>query len=301
VGLTALGHRTRSAVRRSLDEPLVRFLLIGAALFLVFDWWNVTGSGRIVITPGQVDAIEAGFARTWQRAPTADELKHLVDEHVREEIATREAMSAGLDRDDTIVRRRLRQKLEFLAEEVIEASPPAEAELQRWLDRHPELYRTEPTLTLRQVVLTPDRRGSSLDRDARTTLARLTAAGPDAPLDTLTDSRMLPTELETTTASDLARRFGQEFADACVAATPGRWTGPHRSGHGLHVVFVRAREAARVPSLAEVRLQVMRDVTTDRRKRSIEAMYDRLLARYQVVVAPRPDRTASPRDPQDTK
>jgi hypothetical protein len=80
---------------RWLREPLVHFVAIGTLLFIVFEWRGAgPASRRIVITPGQVEALAAGFARTWQREPTADELKGLVDEHVRDEIATREAMAS---------------------------------------------------------------------------------------------------------------------------------------------------------------------------------------------------------------
>ena len=125
--------------RRWLHEPLAHFLVIGALLFLVFEWRGGSrpGSGRIVITPGQIDTMAATFARTWQRPPTELELKGLVDDHVRMELATREAMALGLDRDDTIIRRRLRQKLEFLVEDTVDAAPPTDAELQAWLDAHP--------------------------------------------------------------------------------------------------------------------------------------------------------------------
>jgi hypothetical protein len=102
------------------------------------------GSSHIVITSGQIDAIVAGFTRTWQRPPTEEELKVQLDEHVREEIATREALALGLDRDDTIIRRRLRQKLEFMAEDAIDATPPIDADLQSWLDAHPDTFRLEP-------------------------------------------------------------------------------------------------------------------------------------------------------------
>jgi hypothetical protein len=125
-------------------EPLVQFLAIGAVLFVIFEWRGGPASHRIIITPGQVDALAAGFARTWQRPPNEDELKGLIDEYVREEIATREAIAAGLDRDDTIIRRRLRQKLEFLVEDTSEIAPPTDAELGAWLNAHQDRRRRAP-------------------------------------------------------------------------------------------------------------------------------------------------------------
>ena len=120
-----------SLIGRLWREPLVQFLAIGALLFILFSWrGGSSGSTRIVITPGQLDAMSATFERTWQRPPSARELKGLVDDYVREEIATREAMAMGLDRDDIAIRRRLRLKFEFVAAEAIDSTPPADAELQ---------------------------------------------------------------------------------------------------------------------------------------------------------------------------
>jgi hypothetical protein len=292
------------ALTRTWREPLVQFLAIGALLFVVFHWWGggSAGSNRIVVTRGQVDTLVAGFTRTWQRPPTEPELKALVDEFLREEVAAREAVAMGLDRDDTVVRRRLRQKLEFLVEDSIDAAPPTDAELQAWLDAHPQLFRRELQLAFRQVFLSPERRKGSLEADARKLREHLVKAGPDARIDTLGDSLMLEDEVTGATRSDVARLFGDDFANEILSIEPGRWTGPVRSGYGLHIVLVREREEGRVPALAEVRPQVEREVTAERRRRQIDEMYARLLDRYRVVIERRPETSpapasASPRSP----
>jgi len=269
-------------------EPLVHFLLLGAVLFVVFHWrGGGAAASRIVITPGQVESLSAAFTRTWQRPPTESELKGQIDEYVREEIATREAMAIGLDRDDTIIRRRLRQKLEFLAEDTLETAPPTDADLQEWLDAHPERFGAEPVVTFRQVHLSPERRGSSLDADAQALRDELARAAPDVSIDGRSDSVMLTQEVSGATRADVARQFGEDFAEAIVATDLRRWAGPIRSSYGVHVVFVSAREAAGAPKLHEVRPQVEREWTVDRRKRQLEVMYDELLSRYRVVIEPR--------------
>ena len=270
-------------------EPLLHFLAIGALLFLVFNWrgGGAAGSNRIVITPGQIDSMVAAFGRTWQRPPTEQELKGLVDDYVREEMATREAMAMGLDRDDTVIRRRLRQKLEFVAEDTIDATPPTDAQLRAWLDAHPEKFRIEPEVAFRQVYLSPDRRGAAVDDDARKLLARLTVAGPSAAIDDVGDALMLPREVERSSRTEVARQFGEEFADAILKVEPGRWTGPIRSGYGLHLVWVRERQDGRLPALGDVRPLVEREFLADRRKRELDAMYERMLERYRVLVEPR--------------
>ena len=290
----------RTALGRAWREPLVQFLAIGALLFAAFHWWDVRGSGsnRIVITPGQVDTLVAGFARTWHRPPSEKELKALTNELLREEVATREAMALGLDRDDTVVRRRLRQKLEFLAEDTIDATPPTDAELEAWLAAHPDLFRQDPRLTFRQVYLSPDRRKGTVEADARKLREELSRAGPNAAIDSMGDSLMLEDEMRRATRSDVARVFGEEFADEILKIEPGRWAGPVRSGYGLHIVLVREREGGRLPALAEVRPQVEREFTADRRRRQIDAMYARLLARYRVVIEKRPEAPGPPGVPK---
>jgi len=275
---------------RWLHEPLVHFFAIGALLFGVFHAEGSGGPGanRIVITSSQVDAIVAAFARTWQRQPTEQELKSQLDERVYEELATREAMAMGLDRDDAVIRRRLRQKFEFLAEDTADLAPATDAELQAWLDAHPDSFRTEPQVAFRQVYLSPERRGASLEKDAEALRTKLEAARPDENLDAWGDRLTLPNDVARSSRTEVARLFGDGFADEILKVRPGRWTGPIRSGYGMHVVFVRERDDGRVPALAEVRPQVERELTADRRQKQLDATYQKLLEGYRVVVEKRP-------------
>ena len=148
-------------LRGWLREPLVHFLLLGALLFALFNWLGGdTGpmSNRITVAQAQVEQLAAAFGKTWQRPPTEAELKGLVDEYVREEIAYREAVAMGLDRDDTIIRRRMRQKLEFLVEDAAGATPATDAELQAYLDAHPDAFRVEGSrLALVEFLLLLDK------------------------------------------------------------------------------------------------------------------------------------------------
>jgi hypothetical protein len=274
-------------MRSLLREPLLHFLALGALLFLFFEWkggGSGPGSTRIAITPGLVQHLAAGFARTWQRPPSEAELKGLVDEQVKEEIATREAIAMGLDRDDTVIRRRLRQKLEFLVEDAASSTPPTDAELEAWLKQHLESFRAEPQLALRQVYLNPQRRGASAVADAGKLLAQLRAGGKDALTDRLGDPSMLPTEQPLAPLREVARSFGDDFAQAVMKIEPGQWTGPVESPYGLHLVLVRERIASASPALAEIRPAVEREVLTERRKHDLDALYERLLQKYSVTI-----------------
>lgn len=261
--------------------------MIGTLIFLVFFWWGGSGSARIVITSGQIDSMAEGFTRTWQRPPSEQELKGLIDDYVREEIAAREAMAAGLDRDDTIIRRRLRQKLEFLAEDSIDMVTPTDAELQTWLETHPASFRREPEVAFRQVYVSEDRGGAAAEAEAGRILAHLESAAPDVTIDAMGDRLMVPQEVTRSTRSDVARQFGEAFADALVQLEPGRWHGPIRSGYGLHIVLVRERQEGHTPALADVRPMVEREFLADRRASELRAMYERLLDRYRIHIEPR--------------
>ncbi|MBE0627879.1 MAG: peptidyl-prolyl cis-trans isomerase [Burkholderiales bacterium] len=279
-------------IRSIVKEPLLHFLALGAALFLFFHF-SGGGSGpassRIVITPGQIEYFAASYAKTWQRAPSDAELKALIDDWVREEIAVREAMAGGLDRDDIVVRRRLRQKFEFVVEDIAEVAPPTDQELQTWLNAHADAFRIEPGAAFRQVYFSRERRGAEAEADARAALARLAKAGSDARIEHLGDPIMLPQEVPLARRSDIARVFGQDFAERIESIAPGSWAGPVESGYGLHLVLIRERVAAKVPELAAIRPAVERELTAERRRRQLAAMYERLLAKYTVLVEKRDD------------
>jgi hypothetical protein len=270
-----------------LREPLVHFLLLGAVLFGGFALVGDRGSARashIVVTPGHLEHLTVSFTRTWQRPPTASELAGLIDDYVRDEVLYREAVALGLDRDDTIVRRRLRQKLEFLTEETAEMAAPSDAELQTFLQQHLDAFRVEPRLAFRHIYLSRDRRGDAANAEAQQLLMQLT--GGDAAMDptTLGDPFLLPPEFALVSRSEIARLFSDEFATQLQHFEPGRWRGPIESAYGLHLVFVRERVDGRIPALAEVREAVQREWFAARRKAVNEQFYQRLRARYTVIV-----------------
>ncbi len=208
-------------MKRILKEPLLHFLLLGAGLFLAYGLMSKPGSsapGKIVVTAGQIEHLAAGFAKTWQRPPTEAELKGLIDDWVREEIATREAMALGLDKDDTVIRRRLRQKLEFVSDDIAAQTEPTDADLNAYLQAHPESFRVEPRFTFSQVYLNPDKHGEHLARDAARLLAQLKQAGGKADISALGDSLLLEQTFQAVPASEVAKQFGEEFAAGLARA-----------------------------------------------------------------------------------
>jgi hypothetical protein len=280
---------------RILREPLVHFLVLGALLFAYFE---IAGrdsgpdSRRIVVSGAQIEHLAASFARTWQRPPTIDELKGLVDDYVREEIAVREARAMGLDRDDTIIRRRLRQKLEFITQDVIDSNPPATEQLESWYREHLEDYTTEAAVAFEQVFIDRDRRGAQAEALATDLLESLREQ-PDLDPRTLGDATMLPPDMPLSGRSEVARTFGEEFTRQLMDSEPERWVGPIRSGFGLHLVRITQTEPARPLGFEAAAPLVERDFLADRRKREMDRFYDQLLENYRVEL----DFDAEPEDP----
>lgn len=280
-------------MKRILNEPLLHFALLGAAIFVLYGQLSAGGGDepqRIVITQGQIASMAEGFSRTWQRPPTREELHGLVQERVRDEVYCREAMALGLDKDDTVIRRRLRQKMEFVSNDIVAQGEPTEADLAAYLQAHPEVFRVEPRFTFRQVYLNPQKHGDDLDRVAAHLLAQLNQAGGADDPSTLGDSFLLEHNFEAIPTSEVAKQFGESFAKQLGQLAPGRWQGPVESGFGKHLVLLTERTAGYLPELAQVRDLVRREWSNARQAEGNEKLYQAMLARYVVIVEePQPE------------
>jgi hypothetical protein len=274
-------------MKRLLREPLVHFLVLGAALFVAFGLTGkstVGAPGTIVVTKTQIESLTAGFARTWQRPPTAVELDGLIQDRVREEIYCREAIALGLDQDDPVIRRRLRQKMEFVSEDAATAPEPTERDLQAYLAAHADVFRVEPRITFRHVYLDPARHQATLESDARKLLGTLDAAGKAADISRIGDPFLLDHTFDAVPAGVIAKQFGEAFAAKLGELPLDRWQGPIESGYGAHLVYVGARVPGRTPALDEVRDAVRREWANAQRLEANEAFYRGLLKRYAVTI-----------------
>lgn len=273
-------------MKQLLKEPLLHFALIGALLFAVYGLVSRTSEsepGRIVVTQGQVTNMATMFARTWQRPPTEVELQGLIRTYVREEVLYREGLALALDRDDAVIRRRIAQKLQFVAENA-EVPEPSDTELQAYLDSHRGAFAVEPRFSFRQIYLDPRRRGQTAVGDAQRLLGELNRPGSRLDAGALGDSTLLQPSFENAAKSEVGRALGAEFVAALDTIAPGRWQGPVRSTYGLHLVQVSERSAGGAPALSDVRNAVKRELEHARRAEASEAFYQKLLARYTVTV-----------------
>jgi PPIC-type PPIASE domain len=283
----------RATLQKLIREPLFHFLLLGAVIFFIAGRSRsigVTSGEKIVVTQSQLESIVVGFSRTWMRPPTQEEMQVLVDDYVREEVLYREAKAMGLDQDDIIVRRRMRQKFEFLSEDrAARSGPPSEQELEAYLRQYADKYREEPRFTFEHIFFNREKHGKSAEADAKAVLARLTGKnGAAIDLEKLGDAFLLPFRFENVSAGETARLFGENFGKQLVSVEAGNWAGPLESNYGLHLVRIDEREPETAPPLANVRDAVLRDLLNERRKQELDAQYAKLRARYTIVVEPPP-------------
>ncbi|WP_245484474.1 peptidyl-prolyl cis-trans isomerase [Rhizobium leguminosarum] len=293
----SLRKRASAMVLKSvLREPLVHFLLFALLIFAAYRAIGTDAKDRpdsIVVTAPKIEQMAILFTKTWQRSPTAEELKGLIDDYVKEEILVRQALALGLDKDDTVVRRRLRQKMEFLNVADADALGATDAELEAYLAANPRAFDVDAKLAFQQIFLNRERRGETVARDATSNLQVL-LTNPAVDYTSLGDATMLPSDLPLTDKTSIAQTFGMDFAEALDKALVGQWTGPVLSSFGFHLVRVVERKPGRVPSLDEVRDAVTREWINAKRRKLDDQRFAELLKGYVVRIESLTDAKTSP-------
>ncbi len=242
---------------RLLREPLFHFVAIGGLIFALYsalDDVREAPADVIVIVPERIDQLAASFSAVWNRTPTDDELEYLIDEEVRAEVYYREALALGLDRNDAVVRRRMRQKMEFLLDTGAFLQEPAAGELEAYFAANEDFYRSGLRLAFEQIYLG--------EAPAEEAIARsLDALRSDSPADpaTLGARSLLPARLGLSPPSAVDGVFGTGFFDLVAELSPGEWAGPLVSAYGAHLVRILDRLPARTPPLEEIRDAVLKN------------------------------------------
>ena len=270
-------------MKKFLREPLLHFLLIGAVLFVVFglvsDRAPSSVDTQVVVSAGRIEQLENIFAKTWQRPPTEQELKGLVDDFVLEEIYYRQAVAMGIDRDDTVIRRRLRQKFEFLTDDMAAAAVPTDEELANYLAANADVFTTDTTYTFEQVYISSVHPGVDLKSYVASQLSAL-RAGKEVE----GSSGLLPAFFDTTPGRVVNANFGAGFSASLDSLPAGEWQGPIESGLGLHLVRIESRVEGALPDLAEIRPLVGREWAHEKRLETRRIINEQLLNEYDVVI-----------------
>jgi hypothetical protein len=276
-------------MRDLFKKPAVHVVLLGlivaAAILIAKGPPSADASRRVVVTGADLLQQRAAFMRTWQREPTAEELRGALEQHIRQEVLYREALARGYDRDDLVVRRAMQQKMEFLAASQALQEPPSEEEIEAFFALRRERYRLSAVLTFAQVYLSPDRRGAAAEQDAIDLLARLRSEEPEAvDLAAWGDPIMLETFYSRRSEQDVSAAFGDVFAEAVVRLPVGSWEGPVSSGYGLHLVKVIERDESRIPDWREVAGRVVSDMEFEAKASARDQLYQEVAQSYEVVL-----------------
>lgn len=273
-----------------MRDPFLHFLGIGLALLAVYyvvspPQPRAPGS-RIELTRDDLRQIDLTWMAKWQRHPTQAEMQGLIESKVREEILYREALALGLDQDDTIIKRRLAQKLEFLTEDISAIRDPTPHELEAWFARNSAQFAAPGRVTFRHVYFSPDKRGAHAAEDARSSLATLSgksaSSGDGTQLgDRFFDRNYYPDR----TPDQVAGLFGTRFSQSLFKLRPGAWQGPVESGLGWHLVWIDELTPGRVPTFAETDPEQVKAAWIDeQRAESQREAFAAMKAKYQVVL-----------------
>ena len=283
-------------MKRLLREPLLHFLLLGALLFGVYAFTQAGRSGpasskEIRLTLDELAQLALLFQSQWRREPTPEEFSRLVENKVQGEILYREALAMGLDKDDEIVKRRMAQKMQFLAEDVTAAREPTPAQLRAWYETHSASFAQPPRVSFRHLYFSPDRRGARAREDAVQALAKLAGQPEGANIAaSLADPFMFQDHYRDRAPEFLGREFGPQFALAIAKFAPGSWQGPVESGFGWHLVFVDTVIPGHVPAFEEVEPDVKTAWLADEKTLAWEKAYKDMRAKYTVLLPAPPDR-----------
>ena len=270
-------------MKQLLREPLLHFLLIGAGLFLLYESSNKAeeepGDDQIVVTAGRIQQLVTVFEKAQQKPPNEVQLKSLIDEYVLEEACYRQAVAMGIDRDDTFVRRRLRQKFEFLTEDAVGLIEPSENELENFLANNAEAFRLPATYTFRHIYFSPSRHGDNPEEYVKGQL-ELVRNGDESP----GDPTLMPEAFADASVREVDGLLGLGFAQKLDERNVGEWSGPILSGVGLHLVRVDQRQEGELPELDAIRTTVEREWRSARQAEMRQDFNQKLLDQYEVVI-----------------
>jgi hypothetical protein len=283
-----------------IKEPLLHFVVLGTIIFMIYTFWGQRGENdqerSITITADEIEWLTDSWQKRWNRPPTAEEREGIINQYVREMILYREAVAMGLDQSDTIIRRRLAQKLEFVTQDLSRPQTPSEEVLRAYFEEHVGRYQAPELITMTHVFFDPDKRGSQTLLDAEAAKAELINSKKN-PQDahSFGDRFMLQNYYPERSQAELTKLFGQGFTEPLFAMAPQQWHGPILSGYGVHLVYVHHLQKFEPPAFSEVKEQVSMDWEDDQRKKLNDQYIANLIGRYNVTIEnvppPKPSET----------
>jgi peptidyl-prolyl cis-trans isomerase C len=281
--------------RRLLSEPLLHFVVVGALLFGAYrianpDTEATAEVSQIELTNDDIRQLAVSWLAQGRPPPTHDELRSLVDQRITEEILFREAVALGLDRDDQIIKRRLAQKMDFLAADLAAMEEPSNAQLVEWFSKNSDRFALPPHMNFRHLYFSPDKRGDGAHDAAAAALGLIAGKPMDSPeVASMADPFMFKNYYGDSTPEQMAKEFGPDFAATLFKLEPGSWQGPVQSGYGWHLIWIDSVETGRIPAFEEVEPGI-KSAWLDERYREVKrTALDEMRSRYDVIVPPLDD------------
>jgi len=251
-------------------------------LFGVVSIWG-TGSkpqDEIVITQAGQQHLADLFTLTWQRKPSTTELENLVEEHIKEEVYYREALALGLDDNDTIVRRRLRQKLEFMQEDLSGLVEPADDELRAYFASRKDQYRTDRILSFKQVLISPKKLDTNTIAILQIEEKLVSGVAPES----LSRSSLLPVSMNLESEKSIINTFGSDFMEQVSTMEIRKWAGPIYSGFGTHFINISLDQPAKPLTFEQAKGKVGIDLIQSQREAAAAHYYKNLRSQYRITI-----------------
>jgi peptidyl-prolyl cis-trans isomerase C len=268
---------------RLAKEPFVHFLVLGALIFVAYAWLDggrtaQDPNNRIVIDQGELDHLKNLWKLQWKRDPAPSDVAAIIDRHLRQEVFYREALKMNLDHNDGIIKKRLAQKMEAVADDLSKLTrPPTDEQLREYYESRQDFFTLPKAYAFKQILFLPDEK-----KGMEATLVSL-RQGATIPPDRL-NKLSVPAAWSLTSVRDIENAFGGAFSEALDDLPVGAWSGPVRSGYGWHLVFIQNKEQARVPDFEEVRDYVAREYEYRSALETQDQVYKDLLQKYEVSI-----------------
>lgn len=275
-------------LKKLLQEPLLHFLVIGAALFFLYALQNDAvveeDDKSITITQAHINRMSLIFEKQNQRTPTQKEIEGLIEHLVEEEVFYREALAMGLDKNDVGVRRRLAQKMKFIFSDIAEQTKPTDQELETYLNEHSEKFTLPGNITFEHIYFNSDKRGSDTQNNAQELLTELRKSGANFTIGDAGDRFMYGYQFKQLADTQIISMFGEEFFKTLSSQSIGSWEGPVASAYGLHLVKIEDKTASIQPKLEAVYDKVHSEWLSEKRTEMNNAFYEKLRQQYNIVI-----------------
>jgi hypothetical protein len=269
--------------KKIITEPLVHFFAIGILLFVVFEQFNAEESNpnTINVSQGRIEQIKQKFLTRWNRAPLAKELENATRHYAINEMYLREARALDMDEGDAVIDRRLRQKIEFLIEDLVTTKEPSTNELMQYYQKNIDKYQTQPLLSFLQIHLSVDGDKDELQQKIGQTKA-LIAQGktPKGELN------LLPHQVTRQSTTQVNRLFGDDFSEKLILAPLSVWSGPIESSLGIHFVLIEQRTPSKNKDFEKIRRTVLADWQYQNLQLAKASFEENLLQNYTVNQEP---------------